>query len=103
MLEIKLNVEEIDYTEVIDVILPIVLDKLAATSENTLVMSLLTKMKGLSGAALKVAVAVLPGEIKDELAAAAVNHYSKEIGQLMERAAKEKGITMKLGEISVNS
>ena len=55
MLEIKLNVEEIDYTEVIDVILPIVLDKLAATSENTLVMSLLTKMKGLSGAALKAA------------------------------------------------
>ncbi len=100
MIEVKIKISDVDYSAAVDVLMPVLLDKLSGTS-NPIVSLVLGKAKGLPANAAKAALDVLPQETKDELAAACLNHYSEEIAKLMASMAMQKGIKIQVDGVEV--
>lgn len=100
MIEVKIKISEVDYSAAVDVLMPVLLDKLS-TSANPIVSLVLGKAKGLPASTAKAALDMLPQETKDELAAACLNHYSEEIAKLMTDMAQQKGITVRVEGVEV--
>ena len=100
MIEVKIKISDVDYSAAVDVLMPVLLDKLSGTS-NPIVSLVLGKAKGLPANATKAALDVLPQETKDELAAACLNHYSEEIAKLMASMAMQKGIKIQVDGVEV--
>lgn len=100
MIEVKIKISEVDYGAAIDVLMPVLLDKLSDSS-SPIVKILVGKLKGMSGPATKAALDMLPQETKDELAAACLNHYSEEISKLMVSVAQQKGIKVQVEGVEV--
>ena len=100
MIEVKIKISEVDYGAAIDVLMPVLLDKLSSSS-SPIVKILLGKLKGMSGPAAKAALDMLPQETKDELAAACLNHYNEEISKLMVNVAQQKGIKVQVESVEV--
>lgn len=100
MIEVKIKISEVDYGAAIDVLMPVLLDKLSDSS-SPIVKILVGKLKGMSGPAAKAALDMLPQETKDELAAACLNHYSEEISKLMVSVAQQKGIKVQVEGVEV--
>lgn len=100
MIEVKIKISDVDYSAAVDVLMPVLLDKLSGTS-NPIVSLVLGKAKGLPANAAKAALDVLPQETKDELAAACLNHYSEEIAKLMASMVMQKGIKIQVDSVEV--
>lgn len=100
MIEVKIKLSEVDYSAAVDVLMPVLLDKLS-TSTSPIVSLVLGKAKGLPASAAKAALDVLPQVTKDELAVACLNHYSGEIARLMTNMATQKGIKVKVDGVEV--
>lgn len=100
MIEVKIKISEVDYGAAIDVLMPVLLNKLSSSS-SPIIKILLGKLKGMSGPAAKAALDMLPQETKDELAAACLNHYSGEISKLMVNVAQQKGINVQVESVEV--
>lgn len=100
MIEVKIKISEVDYSAAMDVLMPVLLDKLAA-SGNPIASLVFGKAKGLSASAAKAALDVLPQETKDELAAACLNHYNEEIAKLVANMAQQKGIKIQVDGVEV--
>lgn len=99
-MEVKIKVSEVNYGAAVDVLMPVLLEKLSASS-NPIMKIMLGKLKGLSGPAAKAALDMLPQETKDELAAACLNHYSEEIAKLVVNLAEKKGIDVQVDSVEV--
>lgn len=102
MIEVKLKISEVDYGTAVDVLMPVLLDKLSS-SGNPIVQILLEKLNGMSGPAAKAALDMLPQETRDELAAACLNHYSTEISGLMVSMARQKGLRVQVEGVEVSA
>lgn len=100
MIEVKIKISEVDYSAAVDVLMPILQDKLSK-SANPIVSLVMGKTKGLPANAAKAALDVLPQETKDELAVACLNHYSEEIARLMTSMAQQKGIKVQVDGVEI--
>ena len=100
MIDVKIKISEVDYAAAMDVLMPVLVDKLAA-SANPIAAIVLGKAKGLSTSAEKAALEVLPQETKDELAVACLNHYSEEISKLMVDMALRKNIKVQVEGVEI--
>ncbi len=100
MIEVKLNIQDVDYDAAVEVLMPVLLERLSHSS-NTLVSSLLGRATGLSATAAKAALEVLPKSVKDELSATCLNHYSTEIAQAISNLAAQKGIRLRIDAVEV--
>jgi len=100
MIEVKIKISDVDYSAAVDVLMPVLRDKLSVTG-NPIFSLVLGKAKGLPANAAKAALDVLPQETKDELAAACLNHYSEEIAKLMASMAMQKGIKIQVDGVEV--
>lgn len=100
MIEVKIKISEVDYGAAVDVLMPVLLEKLSSSS-NPIVKIMAGKLNGLSGPAAKAALDMLPQETKDELAAACFNHYSGEIAKLVVNLAEKKGIDVQVDSVEV--
>lgn len=100
MIDVTIKISEVDYSGAVDVLMPVLLDKLSASS-SPVMRILLEKLRGLSGPAAKAALEILPQETKDELAAACLNHYSADISKLMMDMARQKNIDIRLEGVEV--
>ena len=100
MIEVKMQIRDVDYAAAVDVLMPVLLDKLS-TSANPIVSLVLGKTKDLSSSAVKAALDVLPKSMRDELAAACLNHYSGEISQLIVNMANQKNIRIKAESLEI--
>lgn len=100
MIEMKLKIRDVDYAAAIDTLMPVLLEKLSASS-NPFPALLLQKANGLPAAAAKAALDVLPQGIRDELAAACLNRYSTEVSQAIEHVATQKDIRLTVDSIEI--
>lgn len=100
MIEVKVNIQDVDYAAAVDVLMPVLMERMSHSS-NTLASSLLGRATGLSATAAKAALEVLPKSVKDELSAACLNHYSKEIAQAVSNLAAQKGIRLHINAVEV--
>lgn len=101
MIDIKISVSHVDYEAALDTLLPVLLEHLSKSSQNTLISSILQKTKGLSSIAAKAALKALPQETKDELAVVCLNYYREDIQRLLTEMSKQKGIAMEIERIHI--
>jgi len=99
MIEVKIKINEVDYGAAVDVLMPVLLDKLCSLCDPVTKILLGKRM---SGPAAKAALDKLPQRTKEELAAACLNHYSEEISRLMVNVAAQKGIGVQVGGVEVS-
>lgn len=99
MIELKINIESINYSNVIEQILPQVIEKMEEQSDGGLAVAVLSKLKGVSPAMLKTSLSFLPQEVKDELAIACLEHYKEEVREVINNFANDKNIDIVVGEI----
>lgn len=102
MIELKINIESIDYRNVIGKILPQVIENMKKRADAEFAVSLLSKLESASPAMVKASLALLPQEMKDELAVACLEHYKQEICNAINKIAKEKDIDIIIGEIQAS-
>lgn len=91
MIKVTLKIQDVDYAAAVDTLAPVLLEKLSG-SAHPIASLLLGKATGLSTTAAKAALEVLPQGMKDDLAAACLNHYSAEISQAIANLAAQKDI-----------
>lgn len=99
MIELKMNIESIDYSNVMEKILPQVIKKMEQRVDGGFAVGVLSKLKGVSPATLKMSLSFLPQEVKDELAIACLEHYKAEVRDAINHMANEKGIDIVVGDI----
>lgn len=100
MIEVKVNIQDVDYAAAVEVLMPVLLERLSLSS-NPLASALLGKTNSLPAAAAKAALEVLPKNVKDELSAACLNHYSTEIAQAISSLAAQKGIYLHVDAVEI--
>ncbi len=102
MLEVTLKLREVDYAAAVDVLTPVLLDKLSGSS-NPIASLLRGKARGLPAAAAKAALDVLPKSTRDELAAACLNRYSGEVSQAITSLAAQKNLPLSIESVEVST
>ena len=98
MIEMTLKIQDVDYAAAVDVLIPVLLEKLSSFP-GPIPLLLLGRTKGLPATAAKAALDVLPKGTKEELAAACLNHYSDEVVQAIESLAVQKGIRLNVESV----
>lgn len=101
MIEVTLKIREVDYAAAVDVLTPLLLDKLSASS-NPIASFLRGKARGLPATAAKAALDVLPKNTRDELAAACLNRYSGEVSQAITSLAAQKNLPLDVEGVAVS-
>lgn len=98
MMEVKIKVSDVDYAAAIDALLPVLADKLSSCS-NPIAALAFGKAKSFSTSAAKAALHTLPEKVKDDLAAACLNHYSGDLSQVISDIANRQNIPLKVHNI----
>lgn len=102
MIEIKITLDEIDYSGIAELALPIVKEKLAGS--DNFISGLVGKHipeAALSGT-LKCFLKLLTPEQKDEVALSLINKYEDKIVELMQKTASDKGVNIAVKGLSAN-
>lgn len=103
MIEIKILVKDVDYSNIVDKALPIALEQLSKKKESSILLDTLTKFKGFSGIMLKAALSVLPQELKDEIAVHYLSSYKNDIIGFTNKMAAEKGFKIEIENVEIKN
>lgn len=102
-IEVKIIVSDVDYSGAVDVLLPILLEKVSANPNYTFLSSIVKKAEKLPAAAAKAALNALPQDTKDELAAVCLNYYGDDISRILISMAEQKNIYLKVQKVEVSA
>ena len=101
MLELKLQIKDLDYSALAELLLPKMIEQKAKKDESGLMSKLLQKTKGMTTSAAKAALGVLPQDMKDDITASFLMHYREDIVKALYKMAKENNVKVDIGEIEV--
>lgn len=96
MIHLDITLEEIDFDSLIDLYLPLIMDKLRESDSS--VSRLLSG--GMPTSLAKAALHKLPQETKERIAAELINRNASKLKQKAENYARENGVAVKIGRIS---
>lgn len=101
MIEIKVSLDNIDYSGIAELVIPIVKDKLS-DNDNVIVKKLFDNLpaEGMSKA-LNMLLKMLSQDKKDELAVSFFEKYKDNIVKTLKQTANDKGIDLDVIELSV--
>lgn len=101
MIELKVSLDSIDYSGIAELVMPLVKDKLADNG-NILVRSIFENVNPDSmSRVLSSALNLLPQEQKDEITVSLFEKYKDKIVKILEQAACDKGVDLKVKELSI--
>lgn len=95
-MKITFEVSEIDYSSLVEILLPLVRDKIAAGVDSD---ALLDRALEIPPSMVARMVDILPQEIKDEFAVMLINKHKELIIDTLTEAAEAKGLSCKITEI----
>lgn len=102
MIKLEIKIRDVDYSDIADKVIPIVLQKLNEKDDKSnKLVKILAGMKGLPNKIVKAALAVLPQQTKDELAVHFLSEYKADIVTYMNRMAEEKQIAIEIEEVNI--
>jgi len=102
MIKVEIKIRDVDYGDIADKVIPMVLQKLNDKDEKTSkLVKILAGMKGLPNKIVKAALSVLPQQTKDELAVHFLSEYKADIVTYINRMAEEKQIAIEIEEVSI--
>ena len=100
MIEIKLNVDEIHYGEILAALMPMILEKAQNHAEvNSGLLRLLQGARLLPPSALQAMVDALPEEKKEELVVGLLTVYQEQIAQELTQKAAEEHLSLRISGI----
>lgn len=101
MIELKISLDSIDYSGIAELVMPLVRDKLA-NNGNILVRRIFenTNPDSMSHV-LNSALNLLPQEQKDEITISLFEKYKDKIVNILEQAACDRGVDLKVKELSI--
>ena len=100
MIEIKLNVHEIHYGEILAALMPMILEKSQNHAEvNSGLLRLLQGARLLPPSALQAMVDALPEEKKEELVVGLLTVYQEQIAQELTQKAAEEHLSLRISGI----
>ncbi len=102
MLELRLQIKDLDYSALAEVILPKIIEQKVQKEEGSLLSKMLHKTRGMSTSAAKAALGVLPQDVKDDLTASLLMHYREDIIKALDKLAKENKIQVEIGELEIS-
>lgn len=102
MMEITIKISDINYAAAIDVLAPVLADKLSGWAKPVADLAF-GKAKNLSVTAAKAALKALPPNVRDELAAVCLNYYNKEISRVIANIANRQNVSLKVQSIEAAS
>lgn len=100
-MKINLEINNIDYGAHIELFLPMIHDKFAAT--NGITAKLLAKIAGMSPEAAAKIVDMLPQDTKDDIAVYLINSKKDVIISAVQEYAGNKGVSFNIGEFSAET
>jgi len=102
MIEIKIQIDEIDYSGAAELALDLLEKKMKKGSNTNIFSTLFTKTKGASLLAAKAALKVLPQSKKDELAVELLRHYKEDIATILYRELAKKNLDVTISSINID-
>lgn len=100
-MEVKIQIDRIDYGGVARRALPIVLERLSAAHEDSKLIPLLQKLGDMPGGAAQSVLNVLPQRTKDQIAAAMLESCRDELAGLINDFAAKKGFDITVSNITL--
>ncbi len=101
MLEIRIKIDEIDYSKVVAKLLPMALESAGKNEDSSAILQLMARRGAFTTGAAKAAIALLPQSTREHLAVTALNNHKDDIINLLENLAGDNGIDLKLGALNV--
>lgn len=93
MVELKVQLDEIDYSSIAEMALPIMKEKLKGSTVGSMI-------DNVPASALNGFLKFIPQDKKDEIVIGIVNQYEDRIIRFLEKAAADKGVNVKVKGVS---
>ncbi len=94
MIELKLQVSDVDYDTLAELLLPAVMEQMGRASDSPLWSRLLLSSQGFTAGAAKAVLARMSKEKKEEMLAGYINKNGSRIAELFMQMAASKGVGM---------
>ena len=100
MMKITLEINDLDYGSVVAALLPTVHEKLEK-DDGSVGTKILSKLTSLSPSIAQKMVNLLPRETQNEIAVLLINKNKDKILEMASSLAREKGISVRIGDLDV--
>jgi hypothetical protein len=94
MIELKLQVSDVDYNSLTELLLPVVFEQMGQSTDSPLWSKILFSSQGLTEAAAKAVLAKMSKDKKDEILVNYINKNSLKIADAFMQMAGSKGIRL---------
>lgn len=101
MVEVKIQISDIDYGDIAEKAIPIVIEKMLEKRQGGKLEKVLSKLKLLPAAFVKSSLRLLDQDTQDELAAFFLNENKETILKHINSFATEKGVQIKVESLDV--
>lgn len=100
MIEIKIDIDDINYGDVVSKLMPTLKKKLSEGAEDGSTKKLLADILSIAGNLPVSMIDVLPQSIKDEMAVSIINNSKRKLIELAENTADKYEVGVKVCDIS---
>lgn len=94
MIEVKIQIDRIDYGGLAQQALPTVLERLQSTKGDSKAVQALQGLRHLPADAMKMMLNAMPQDVKDSIALAILKSYQEEIAARVNKLAAQKGVEL---------
>lgn len=103
MIEVRITLNDVDYSQIVDYAIPLITGKLAEKKPDSKTVALLRGLRGLPGGVAKLMLSALPQETKDDMAACFIEAYQQELCETVNTFAESKGLAVSVNQIEVRN
>jgi hypothetical protein len=101
MLKAVMSINNVDYGAVAKTVIPLIIEKKKGEADAGKLITVLSKLKGLSGKAAAAALMVLPQSTKDDIAISVIQSHEKEILEKVNAFMKDKNLLISVSDIQI--
>ncbi len=101
MIHIEISLDRVNYGEVAEALIPIVIDKLSEKEDSGRLTQILNGLDKLPGSIAKSALNSLPESVKEEIAVYFLDKYKDNIIEFINAFAEENQIKAEVGDIRI--
>jgi len=102
VIKVDISLDRIDYGEIADTFIPVIIDKLSAKENAGRLIQILKGLDDLPGALAKTVLNSLPENAKEELVVYFLEKYKDKIIEAVNEFARVNQVKVKIGEIKVS-
>lgn len=101
MIKIEISLDKINYGEIADTFIPVLIDKLSSKEESGRFIQILNGLDGIPGSLARTALNTLPEHVKEEMAVYFMDKYKDKIIDFVNDFAEENQIKAEVDHIKI--